>query len=171
LDQLPDLLGKFAEIYEKKQENIGQHRADWEWGESELRNIFRSFIVDAAKVTQLRIYVDALDECGAPAAKSLVTFSQDITSKLPDEAALQVCFSCRHYPLLALQGPLEIWVENENRRDIRRYVHQELQRNIRDEKAVELLEDAILANDSGIFQWAVLIVSIVTDLFFEGTRL
>lgn len=118
LDQLPDLLHGFTKLFENKEDKFGDHSEDWEWGENELKNLFRSYISDAAKTSQLRLYVDALDECGAATARSLVVFFQDIVSKLPDEAALQFVFSCRHYPLLGLQGNLEIFVENENREDI-----------------------------------------------------
>ncbi|KIW87917.1 uncharacterized protein Z519_11502 [Cladophialophora bantiana CBS 173.52] len=62
-------------------------------------------------------------------------------------------------------------MEIENRGDIRLYVHHELQRYINDPKAIEELRETIVSRDSGIFQWAVLMVGTVHDLYLSGVRL
>lgn len=54
---------------------------------------------------------------------------------------------------------------------LKRYIRNELRRYIPNKEAVVLLEKTIVAKDSGIFQWVVLMVSIVIDLYLDGTRL
>lgn len=75
--------------------------------------------MEAAKTEVIRIFVDALDECGEKAATSLVTFFQS----LPE--SLGICLSCRHYPLLALNYGLEVWVEKKKAQDIQTSVNLE----------------------------------------------
>ena len=74
----------------------------------------------AAKTEAIRVYIDALNEYGEQAANSLVRFFQGVAD------SLSICFSCRYYPLIALDNGLEISVENENAQDIRTFVNHEL---------------------------------------------
>ena len=70
----------------------------------------------AAELHPIRIYIDALDECGEEAAVDLIKIFQQVAT------SLSLCFSCRHYPLIALENGLEINVEAGNAHDIKIYV-------------------------------------------------
>ncbi|KAL9623717.1 MAG: hypothetical protein Q9160_001947 [Pyrenula sp. 1 TL-2023] len=170
LDQIPDFLTEFANIFGKKEELIGPYDQSWQWEEGELRDLFKSFVTKAAETIGLRIYVDALDECSTTDAKSLLKIFREMMRAPLEESALQVCLSCQHYPLIALPDWLEISMENENKRDIERYVTRELDQNLQNQGLVEKLGKIILPKASGVFQWVVLIVRMASDLYLDGTH-
>jgi len=60
LDQIPDLLPEFNSIFDKC-ETEGEK---WKWHERELRMILEDCTRRAPEAYSIRIYVDALDECG-----------------------------------------------------------------------------------------------------------
>ncbi|KAF7511627.1 hypothetical protein GJ744_003790 [Endocarpon pusillum] len=137
LDQIPHLLSDFSSIFKKRCETEGEPGKKWEWHVTELRNFLGNSIPRASKAYSIRIYVDALDECGEEVARDLVAYFQRLTSKLPlTETTLSICFSCRHFPIVALAHGLTISVENENHRDIATYVQGELKRGISDKSKV-----------------------------------
>lgn len=171
LDQIPDLSTEFANTFRKKKEVIGPYGQKWQWGEGELRDLFKSFVTKAANLIGLRIYIDALDECFTTDAKGLLRMFQILLEALPNESALQVCLSCRHDPLMSLPGRLEISMERENQHDIETYVETELNRILPDTRLVNEIGGIILADASGVFQWVVLVVKMVSNLFLSGRNL
>ncbi|KAJ9660151.1 hypothetical protein H2201_007058 [Coniosporium apollinis] len=169
LDQIPELLSKFYSIFKKKCETQGEPGKDWEWHVTELRKFLEDTILDASKACSIRLYIDALDECGEKDARDLIAFFESLTSKLAPIEALGICFSCRHYPILALERGLTICMEDENHLDIVTYVEGRLHRGFSDlGKAIDLTEK-IVEKASGVFQWVVLVVSIVLQLHLRGT--
>lgn len=117
----------------------------------EATKLFGNSIPRASKAYSIRIYVDALDECGEEVARDLVAYFQRLTSKSPlTETTLSICFSCRHFPIVALAHGLTISVENENNRDIATYVQGELKGGISDKSKVQELEVKIVDKASGV---------------------
>jgi len=169
LNQIPDLLSEFTSIFKKKCENEGKPGQKWEWHPTELRDFLQNSIPHISKAYSIRIYVDALDECGEEVAKNLVAYFQRLTSKLAaTETTLSICFSCRHYPVVALEDGLTICVEDENALDIATYVHGELERGSLDKNKAQELKEKIINKASSVFQWVVLVVSTVLTLLGKG---
>jgi ankyrin repeat protein len=173
LDQIPELLSEFTSIFKKRCEAEGKPGQQWEWHVMDLRKFLEDSIPHASKSYSIRIYIDALDECGEEVAKGLVADFESLVSRLPPftETALSICFSCRHYPILALEHNLAICVEDENYQDIRIYVHDQLERGIPDESEARELGTKITDKASGVFQWVCLVVPMVLKLHQAGINM
>ena len=169
LDQIPDWLSEFSSIFKKRCKTEGEPGEKWEWHVDELRKFMEDSILCTSKTHLIRIYVDALDECGEKIARELVKDFQRLTRKLAStEAILSICFSCRHYPILALEHGLTICVEDENCQDIVTYVRGELELGFSDKSEAWEIETTIVDKAKGVFQWVVLVVSSVLELHWEG---
>jgi len=164
LDQIPELLPEFSSIFKKKCETEGEPGEKWKWHEGELRTILKDYIWRTPETYLIRIYVDALDECGDGAARELVEFFKRLASK----ATLNICFSCRHYPIVALEHGLTVCVEDGNRDDIVTYVRGRFESGFSEESEARELETTIVNKAKGVFQWVVLVVSSVLELHWEG---
>ena len=159
LDQIPEMLSDFIPIYKKKCET----KQNFEWYETELRQFLAQWILSASRDRLISIYVDALDEAGQEVAKKLIAYLEELVERLgPTRAGFKLCFSCRHYPVLAKETTLKICVEEENHRDIATYVRQMFTKHqFSDSAEVQELEQEIIGKASRIFQWVVLIVPII----------
>ena len=158
IQQVPSLLQELTHTFIKRCQTDGDYGEKWTWHERELQNFFGSAVVEAAKTNTTRIFVDALDECGEQTATSLVSFFEGIADYL------SICFSCRYYPLIALEKGLEICVEDENAQDIASFVCHELNR-----RNYDSIRDQIIQRSAGNFQWANLVVSLVLNLVKRGS--
>lgn len=103
--------------------------------------------------------------------KFLANFFQRLTADIP----IKICFSCRHYPNIRLTNFLEICVEDENTKDITKYIETTFEEkpwnvakghNIRIIK--EISED-ILSKTSGVFLWVYFILQIIDNLIHKLT--
>ena len=157
VQQVPSLLLELTHIFERRCETDGDFGKKWTWHETELQDFFSTAVVEAAKTEAIRVYVDALDECGEQVATDLVTLFQGLAE------SLSICFSCRHYPLIALEYGLEICVENENAQDIQTFVNRELNK-----EHYESIRDQIIWKSAGNFQWVKLVVVLVHSLVRRG---
>ena len=124
-----------------------------------MQNFFKSHVVDAARTQQIRIYIDALDECGEDVAIELVEFFRCFA------APVSICFSCRHYPFVALEGGDEICVEDENEQDIEIYVQEKIKAHIKRIDIAKTLKDEVVSRSRGNFQWVVLVIPRVIKLY------
>ena len=177
LDRIPDLLCKLTSIFTEKNK-VGKCGEKWDWHVGDLRSFLENNITSVLETHRysMRIYVDALDEAGDQVARDLVKDFQRLTSKLsPGKArgTFNICFSCRHYPIVALQGGLNICVEEEgaHNQDIAKYVSGEFQRQLSDDRNTETLEKEIVMRANGIFQWVVLVVPRVLMRVGDGENL
>ncbi|KAI9860493.1 MAG: hypothetical protein M1813_006152 [Trichoglossum hirsutum] len=160
----PIALSEFQPIFRKKRET----ESHWIWHERELQDFLESTVARISREYSIRIFVDALDECGEKAARELLSYFSRLTSKFSaDSYSLGICFSCRHYPIADLEHCLEICVEERNFWDIATYVRGELQRSFLQSDA-EFLQREIVKKASGIFQWASLIVPLAISLHRKG---
>lgn len=173
LDQIPEFLSDFTSIFKKRCEAEGKPGEKWEWHLMELRKFFQDSIAHANKSHSIQIYVDALDECGEETAIDLVADFERLVSRSPSVAGttLNLCFSCRHYPIVALNCGLTICVEDENDQDIRTYVRAQLKRGISESSKAQELEIEIAEKALGVFQWVFLVVPVVLRLHREGRNM
>ena len=160
LQQVPSLLLELTHLFKRRCETDGPPGEKWNWHEKELQEFFESAVVKAAKTEAIRVYVDALDECGEQAATSLVRFFEGVAD------SLSICFSCRYYPLIALDCGLEISVENKNAQDIQTFVNHELNK-----ENYELIRDQVIRNSAGNFQWVKFVVVLVLNFARRGSPL
>jgi hypothetical protein len=83
-------------------------------------------------------------------------------------AALSICFSCRHYPIVALDRGLIICIEKENYDDITTHIRSELDREDLEQTDAKRIKNEIVRSASGVFQWVVLVVSRVLEFHRDG---
>ena len=172
LQEIPTLLTTFTASFKRKCETQGEPGKKWEWKEKELQDLLETYVMNAARTCRLQIYVDALDECGEDVARNLALLFLRLTSKqTPDSGSLSICFSCRHYPQVALEGGLEICVEKENRSDIATYVQNRFGTELLDKRKAQILQKAILGKASGAFQWVVIVVGQSLKQYRQGMSL
>ena len=163
--QIPDILAKLTSLFKMKCETLGDFGDKWTWHEKELQRFFDMHVTRVAERHKIRMYIDALDECGEEAATNLIEFFEGIA------ICLSVCFSCRHFPILALENGLEINVEHENAQDIETYINRTIGSGIQQRDVVNVARKEILNKSLGIFQWVVLVVRKVIKLHKNGKSL
>ena len=168
LTQIPPLLSKFQSMFQsrfqKEPKTQGKPGKDWDWHKEELQDFFKSII--AEKRYRIRIFIDAVDECGEDVAKELVKYFQKSTNST--ESTLSICFSSRHYPYIG-HGIETICVEDKNELDILTFIQTELSPAFENQRErAEVLEKEIMDKASGIFQWVDLVVSRILSLHKRG---
>ena len=170
LKQIPEMLSDFITIYETKLDDKQKSESECEWSEAELQNFLDKWILSAARDRPIQIYVDALDEGGENVAVKLVEYFVKLIKQLsPTHAGFKICFSCRHYPVLASKDALKICVEDENRQDIATYVQQKLMKHpFSNPGEAPKLKQEIIEKASGVFQWVVLIIAIIIKSDNDG---
>lgn len=159
LQQNRALLSDLTYLYNKKSETEGQYGIDWTWNENQLQSFFKSYVVHTARTHQMRLYIDALDECGQDIALELVEFFRWFA------VPILICFSCRHYPFVALEGGNEVCVEDENEQDIDNYVQDKIKAHIQSTDIAEAVQIEVVSRSKGNFQWVVLVMPQVLRLF------
>lgn len=164
---LPQLASKLTAIFLDRKSRMGTVGSSWDWTAAELQEIFSDHLRTASLERRTWIFLDALDEAGETVALELVSLLQDL---LPDEAHstptirnLGICFSCRHYPIVAENIGLEICVEHGNGQDISTFARQQLIPRMKETEANELC-DFIEQKADGVFLWARLVLDQVLDL-------
>jgi ankyrin repeat protein len=166
LQQIPRLLLLFSSLFEKRCETEGAFGTAWDWKERDLQDFFKHNVTDSARI---RLYIDALDECGEENAIKLVDYFDSITSESNVvDASLSICFSCRHYPLVSSDVGLQICVEDEVNQDIEVYIQNVMWRQIRDKSRADEARDEIMSKSHGNFQWVVLVVPRVLQMCKRG---
>jgi len=167
--QVPELLLKFSSIFQKRCETQGKIGKKWHWHERDLEDFFKIHVAGAAKTYKMRIYVDALDECGKAAASNLVGFCTRLMHKVAfTNASLSICFSCRHYPDVALGNGLEVCIEDENHDDIELYIQNTIENAVQHKETAEVIRDEVVRRSSGNFQWTVLVLPEAVNLYRNG---
>ena len=158
LQHVPRLLIAFHSLFKKKCDAEGGFGQNWDWQDRDLQDFFKHHVLDAAKICQIILYIDALDECGQENATKLVDFFRVLSSSNSEDASLRICFSCRHYPLISLNDGFEICVEEENHHDIEIYTQDVIERHIQSKDHAQEVQREIVSRSSGNFQWVVLVV-------------
>ena len=166
LQQVPDLLTKFASLYRQRCNTEGEHGQKWDWRERDLQNFFSSHVSETAKKFSMRLYIDALDECGQDPAISLVEYF----CRFADPIA--ICFACRHYPIISLEeAGFEVTVEHENAPDIDAYITNRIESAVRNVKSANAIRHELEKRSAGNFQWVVLVTPQVIQFYRNGKPL
>lgn len=164
LRMIPDAVSDVVNTFKEKCETFGEVGKTWQWHPKQLRDLFESSIPEALKLRPLCLFVDALDECGEEDAKDLARRFKCLLDSLQSTAyrPFHICFTCRPYPILALDSVFEIYMERENRTDIANFVRYQLSGiKPRISPAVRKL---ITKRADGVFLWASLMVNAVSSL-------
>lgn len=156
----PSIKSQVASIFAQKTETQGKVNEDWDWHVEEVRRIFTKSLGEVASKRKVMLFVDGLDEAGTEDARNLANYFNDLSTELlSKDASAKICISCRHYPVLNTKVSLEIYVEEENRQDIKIYVHNNIATRVQDEsihglpKDFELISEEISRRAAVIFQW------------------
>ncbi|KAF2259605.1 hypothetical protein CC78DRAFT_591780 [Lojkania enalia] len=170
LSHIPDLLSDIVDLFKSRQSSIGAFGEKWHWHPQELQGFFESALPKILDKRPIKLFVDALDECGEENATRLVDSFKELVQKLPSTLfQLSICFTCRHYPILAFDDQLSICVEDENIEDIAVYVRERLSFLRIPSKLV--IQNEITTRASGVFLWAYLVVKRVLELDRRGIGL
>ncbi|KAF2728203.1 hypothetical protein EJ04DRAFT_393942, partial [Polyplosphaeria fusca] len=167
LEYLEQLTAKF----EDREKRHGAYTADrWKWTDKELQEILFSLLTRGTHHRPTIIFVDALDECGEAAAKSLLKYFKDVMNKAEHEnGRVRVCLSSRNYPILDLDTIPAVLVEERNDRDIRWYTRERL-KEIQPKLKREQIEEEVLSKAGGGFQWVFLVTETITEKNLKGTK-
>lgn len=172
LKRFPTSMSDVVQTFKSRLEDQGDPGEKWNWRPLELQAFLESSLPKVLEQSAVRIVVDALDECGEKAATDLVKFFQRLRSKCSSSRnGLNICFSCRHFPLVSLEDGFEIRVEDENHQDIKKYIRDELREFVEQDKELEVLEDEIIARSSYVFQWVNLVLARALSQHNEGCSL
>ena len=125
---------------------------------------FKSSLSQVLINRPVRLFIDALNECGKENAIRLVEIFKSLLKHLPSQSiGCLICFSCRHYPILDLdESMFEICTEDENQQDISKFVDEQLA-GFR-ARTSSTIPAFITERASGVFMWARLVVKQVQDL-------
>ncbi|KAH7116583.1 hypothetical protein B0J13DRAFT_459072, partial [Dactylonectria estremocensis] len=163
-DALPDLVAAFQE----RCKNMGEPGKKWQWHLREMQGFFKSSLPKVLENRSIRLFVDALDECGEENAINLVEEFKSLLQELPfTDSQIHICFTCRHYPILDLDSGFEICLEHENREDISTYVKAKFSTSTASAIPATIRE-TITGHASGVFMWARLVTKRVFDLERRG---
>ncbi|KAL6826497.1 hypothetical protein V8C40DRAFT_244386 [Trichoderma camerunense] len=171
LKQAPKALIHLVKAYRRKRKEMGHPPEKWEWHEEELWKLLDKSLPWLLKDRSIWLFVDALDECGEGDAKRLVRKIECLLKKLspfPNQTYFNICFSCRHYPILSSRGRFQICLEKENKSDISTYVQSELKLSSFQEPTPSMIQNSITSRASGVFLWARLVVEQIQDLELDG---
>ncbi|EAW19529.1 Ankyrin repeat protein [Aspergillus fischeri NRRL 181] len=171
LKSFPTYLSELTAQFEDREKRFGSYEENrWTWGEKELQEFLFRVLTKGTKAHPVVIFVDALDETGKDAARSLLSYFRDIMRDVErDEGLVKICVSSRHYPILGLDIFPTISVEERNDQDIRLVIRNRLEQVQPDSKRQQI-EKEILLKAQGGFQWAVLVCNMVIEENDNGTK-
>ena len=152
LQKSRDLLSELTSLYIYRCETVGNFTEKWDWDNRTLQSFFKQNVVNVARTHPIRIYIDALDECGEHLATELVEFFRFFA------VPIAICFSCRHYPFVALEGGNEVCVEHKNKQDIENYINDKINTHIQRVDIAQVIRDELVYRSNGNFQWVVLVL-------------
>jgi len=163
LCNVPETLAKLVATFRDRRQNMGRHGSAWNWHERELQAAIELSVSKVLQTRNVQLFVDALDEAGEDAAVQLADiFKTWLQQRRETRSSWQICFSCRHYPIIDLDYGFQISTENENGHDIRKYVI------IEGSKIPWQVQNTIIHRASGVFMWARLTVARALLLCRQG---
>ncbi|RDW59145.1 hypothetical protein BP5796_12069 [Coleophoma crateriformis] len=175
LKQVPSAGTEFQKAYEEKIKYSGEYGKNWEWREAELRRVLKSTLITATRTSDIKIFIDALDEAGEDSARSVVDYLHELHQQLLESAHhIRICFSCRYYPVIRTSGGFQIYVDKENAGDISIYVREELKKWISlngsdfESDHLALLQENITSKASGVFLWVYLVLPNIAKQYNNG---
>ncbi|KAK5658395.1 hypothetical protein OQA88_2372 [Cercophora sp. LCS_1] len=86
LRQTPSALQDLINEFETKCKQNGKPGEDWDWHEEELWPFFKSSLLKVLETRPVRLFVDALDECGKENAVRLIEIFKSLLKHLPSQS-------------------------------------------------------------------------------------
>ncbi|KFZ03761.1 hypothetical protein V502_10684 [Pseudogymnoascus sp. VKM F-4520 (FW-2644)] len=149
-------------------------RRDWTWTLGELQALFLQNLKHFGKRIII-IFIDALDECDEDDARDIMDLLQRASSTAIGRGSeLLICVSSRHYPSIRLARSLELWMEDHNNADIRKFVKRRLSNMIVDDSgklSKRNLEEILIDRASGVFLWVFLVMKTLSAARQKGASL
>ncbi|KAL8365058.1 hypothetical protein RB595_004057 [Gaeumannomyces hyphopodioides] len=165
LSTVPGALRDLIDSFEHKQKTVGEPGEKWQWSLQPLQAFLKSSLPRILERFPVILFIDALDECGSEPACDLIDYLHNLLETLPStKSQFGVCFSCRHYPILELDGGSTIQLETENNADISLYVRGRFSRRHPGAHIERLISDRA----QGVFMWAHFVVGRVLQLDRQG---
>ncbi|CAI7663758.1 unnamed protein product [Penicillium crustosum] len=164
---------QLRDAYEQRCRQFGYGERKWQWPRMVLEELLAGAILASASRQQIMIFVDALDEAGAESAQYLAAYFHRLINRAEKMGvAVQICISCRHYPIMESDATREIWVEHHNNDDIARYIKDIIvHTDVGDgpgQETREALAEQLIRQCKGVFQWAHLIMPLIRQKILEG---
>ncbi|KFZ03150.1 hypothetical protein V502_11189 [Pseudogymnoascus sp. VKM F-4520 (FW-2644)] len=162
----------------KEKERFGKAGIGWEWHPKECERLFSEVITCAAQSRNITLFVDALDEAGIDGS-DLASYFHELNGKLRiGKGNARICISCRKYPVLASNLCLKVYVEKENKGDIKTYVERKFESEIQShgmamsaQDEFKKLRTAVVERSQNTFQWVYLVVPLIIKLRRDGLSL
>ncbi|KAJ5346952.1 uncharacterized protein N7506_000205 [Penicillium brevicompactum] len=165
-DRDPTIRPYIRETYDRRCKQFGYGKHQWEWPQVMLEELLASAILVSANRHHVVVFVDALDEAGAQSAQQLAEYFHRLVDRAAKEKlCIQVCISCRHYPIMKSGQAIEIKVEDHNQQVIASYIQDILiQTETKDsvsQKMREMLVEQLTRQANGFFQWVHTILPLI----------
>ncbi|KAK3181463.1 hypothetical protein K4F52_007173 [Lecanicillium sp. MT-2017a] len=158
---LPDLIHHF----EDKRRTEGESGEKWQWHLQPLKAFLKSSLPKILKKFPVMLFIDAVDECGETSAVELIGFLKRLLLSLPPaDYQFGICFSCRHYPILELDGGSTILLDIENAQDIATFVQGRSSENHLNADIARL----IINRAQGVFMWVHIVLKKVLQMHRNG---
>lgn len=147
-----------------------------EWNVGELRDTLFEFC-SVRRETPIYIFVDATDECEAiesdfTNARTIAIFLQDLADTAYNaKSNINICMSGRRYPAVSIRECAEIYVDEQNSRDLERFVSRELDQFGLESSAKSAIKLNITSSAGGVFLWARLVLSSIAKSFDAGLNM
>jgi ankyrin repeat protein len=165
--QIPGSMYDWLPTFRRRCAMSGKPGKDWDWHLQELQEQLEILMSRASRTRKMSIFIDALDECESDVASEIVGYFDQVLARL-SPAALRICFSSRYSPNLGTECYSEIRVENENQKDMSKFIMAECESALLTESDARSGSKQILTKASGIFLWAKLAVTHVSHGLRSG---
>ncbi|KAF5675926.1 ankyrin repeat-containing protein [Fusarium denticulatum] len=151
---VPGAVADLIEYFEDKRTTEGEPGEKWQWHLQPLQDFLKLSLTNILSSFPVILFIDALDECGEQPAVELIEHLKHLLSSLPSaDSRFGIFFSCRHYPILELDGGLTVLLDMENNADITTYVQDRFSAG-----PDHYIESLISGRAQGVFMWAHLVV-------------
>ncbi|KAM3456526.1 hypothetical protein NHJ6243_008149 [Beauveria neobassiana] len=154
LDQCPEALGGLVTSFSRRKDTSGQVGKDWYWQEQNLGTNLAHAICSILDSHALWLFVDALDESNEGTADTMVReFKLLLKINPSSHTNFHICFTARHFPVIATDCDFELQVDQKNVDDIKKYVLEEFSNRCQQLSNSEIPK-TVITGAHGIFLWA-----------------
>ncbi|KAJ5710397.1 hypothetical protein N7488_004553 [Penicillium malachiteum] len=162
----PTVRPQIRETYDRRCKQFGYGKRQWQWPQVMLEELLASAILASASRQHVVVFVDALDEAGAISAQQLAGYFHRLVDRAEKKKlCIQVCISCRHYPIMESGQAIEIRVEDHNQQDITTYIQDILMqteaKKTASQKVRGMLVEQLTQQANGFFQWVHIILPLI----------
>jgi hypothetical protein len=175
-DRDPTIRPQIREKYDRRCKQFGYGKRQWEWPQVMLEELLASAILASASQQHVMVFVDALDEAGAKSAQQLAGYFHRLVGHAEKmKLCIQVCISCRHYPIMESGKAIEIAVEDHNQQDIATYIQDKLIKTEAKDNASQkmrgMLVEQLTQQANGVFQWVHIMIPLIEQKVRERESL